>query len=90
MNLEKVLRERILSVIGVILVAIAVDGFLSPNIFVYNSPITGGTIPFTSPEIVSQIASITDWPFFVPLIIGCVLVSLDMYYYATKNKVKIE
>ena len=84
------LRERILSVIGILLIAIAADAILSPQIFVYNSPIIGGVAPtFTSPEVVSQIVSITDWPFYAPFLIGCVLVALDVYYYFTKNKVKI-
>jgi len=90
MKVTKVLKERILSVIGIFLIAIAVDGILSQQIFVYNSPLVGGVVPtFTSPETVSQVVSITDWPFYVPLLIGCVLVALDVYYYFTKNKIKI-
>ena len=89
MKLQKILRERILSIIGILLIAIAADGFLSPEIFVYNSPIIGGIPTFTSPETVSQTFSIADWTFYVPLLIGCVLVALDVYFYRTKNKVKI-
>jgi hypothetical protein len=89
MSFQKTLQQRILSLIGILLVAIGIDGLLSPEIFVYNSPLLGGTIPFTSPETVSQIINIASWPFYVPLFIGCVLVALDAYYYFTKNKVRI-
>lgn len=88
MNLQKFFRERFLSLIGILLVAIAVDGILSPTFFVYNSPVLGGFL--TSPqETVSQLVSLADWPFYVPLLIGLVLIALDVYYYLTKNKVKI-
>jgi hypothetical protein len=91
MNLRKVLRERILSVFGVLLVAAAIDGLLSPEFFVYSSPLLGGVAPrFSGPALVKQIVAITDWPFFVPLFIGCILIGIDVYYYFTKNKVKIE
>lgn len=91
MNIEKILRERILSVIGILLIAIAIDGFFSPRIFVYNSPTVGGVVPvFTTPEAIHQIVTVTDWPLFVPLLIGCVLIGLDVYYYFTKNEVKIK
>jgi uncharacterized membrane protein len=90
MKLTKLLTERILSVIGVLLIAIAIDGFLSPQIFVYNAPTLGGVVPLLpSPETVSQIVAITDWPFYAPLLIGCILVAIDVYYLSTKNKVKI-
>jgi hypothetical protein len=90
MKITKMLRERILSVIGIFLVAVAVDGFLSPQIFTYNTPTLGGVGPvFPSHETVQQLAAITDWPFYAPLLIGCVLIALDVYYYFTKNKVKV-
>lgn len=90
MGLQKTLRERILSVIGIILIAAAVDGILSPELFVYNYPLLGafGNFPSTQ-TAVAQIAALTDWPFYVPLLLGIVLVVLDVYYYLTKNKVKI-
>ena len=91
MGLRKVLRERILSVFGVLLIAAAIDGLLSPEIFVYSSPLLGAVVPgLSGPALVKQIVTITDWPFFVPLLIGCVLIGIDIYYYFTKNKVKIE
>jgi hypothetical protein len=90
MKVTKILRERILSVIGILLIAIAVDGFLSPQIFVYNTPTIGGIGSISSSlETISQVVAITDWPLYAPLLIGCVLVALDAYYYFTKNKVKI-
>lgn len=88
MKLQKVLQERVLSLIGILLIALGIDGILSPGFFVYNSPLLGGISPFVSPETVSQLANIVSWPFYVPLLIGCVLVSLDLYYYFTKNKVR--
>ena len=91
MELKKVLRERILSVFGLLLIAVAVDGLLSPEFFVYGSPLLGGTASeISGPALVKQMVSITDWPFFVPLLIGCILIGMDFYYYYTKNKVKIE
>ena len=90
MSLQKILRERILSVIGIVLVAAAADGILAPELFVYNSPLLGAAGTFSSTQTtVAQIASLTDWPFYVPLLIGTVLIALDIYYYLTKNKVKI-
>lgn len=91
MSLRKVLRERILSVFGALLIAAAIDGLLSQEIFVYGSPLLGGVATgISGPALVKQIVAITDWPFFVPLLIGCVLIGIDFYYYFTKNKVKIE
>ena len=89
MSFQKKMQQRVLSLIGILLIAIGIDGLLSPEIFVYNSPLVGGTIPFTSPETVSQIINVASWPFYVPLFFGCVLVALDAYYYLTKNKVRI-
>jgi hypothetical protein len=90
MNLTKWLRERILSVLGVILIAAAADGLLAPQVFDSSVPTLGGTFPLVpSPAAVSQIAFYTNWPFFAPLLVGCVLIAIDVYYFFTKNKVKI-
>jgi len=90
MKISKLLRERVLSLMGILLIAIAADGFLSPRFSGYSSPTLGGVAPIaTTPETISQIVAITDWPLYVPLLIGCVLVALDAYYFFTKNKVKI-
>jgi len=90
MGLQKFLRERILSIIGVLLIAIAADGILSPEFFVYSSPELGGAVPtFSTQEFVSQVVSVADWPLYIPLLFGCVLIALDLYYHFTKNKVKI-
>jgi hypothetical protein len=89
MSFPNKIQERFLSVIGILLVAIGIDGLLSPEFFVYNSPLVGGTLPFTSTETVSQTISVANWPFYVPLFIGCVLIALDAYYYFTKNKIRI-
>lgn len=90
MSLQGVLRERVLSVIGILLIAIAADGILSPAIFVYSSPELGSAAPFSvSHAAVSQVVSFTDWPFYAPLLVGMILIALDAYYYFTKNKVRI-
>ena len=89
MNLEKTLRERILSIMGILLVALAAGGIVAPEFSTYNVPTVGGVVSMPSPQLVSQIVAITDWPFYVPLIIGIILIGLDLYYYFTKNKVKI-
>ena len=89
MSLQKVLRERVLSVIGILLIAIAADGILSPGIFAYGSPELGSVAPFVSSGIASQTFSLADWPFYMPLLAGIILIVLDSYYYFTKNKVRI-
>jgi len=90
MSLQKILKERILSIIGIIIVVAAADGIISPELFVYNSPLLGAAGTFSSTQTtIQQVANLTDWPFYVPLLIGVVLIALDIYYYLTKNKVKI-
>jgi hypothetical protein len=88
MKLQQILRERVLSLFGILFIAIGMDGLLSAESFVYNSPLLGGVSPFVSLETVSQFANVVSWPFYAPLLIGCVLVALDLYYYFTKNKVR--
>jgi hypothetical protein len=82
-------QKRILTVIGLVLIAIAVDGIFTSHVFAFNSPTLGGVLSnFATPDV-QQTVAFQNWPFYIPLAAGCVMIAADLYYHLTKNKVQI-
>jgi hypothetical protein len=77
------IKKRKFSLVGIFFILLALDVLIRSELIIYDvTPMLGEILPYVKMQPANELSPVVmkviSWPFYVPLLVGCTFVGLDV------------